>query len=71
MTRRASKQRWMNRRIKRFVAQTYLETSFIGLHKYIIVGKFNTYSLSSKRKCTTWEDNLGGYGKEIQSAENR
>ena len=27
--------------------------------------------LSSKRKCTTWEDNLGGYGKEIQSAENR
>ena len=27
--------------------------------------------LSSKRKCTTWEDNLGGYGKEIQSTENR
>jgi len=27
--------------------------------------------LSSKRKFTTWEDNLGGYGKEIQSAENR
>ena len=28
-------------------------------------------ALSSKRKCTTWEDNLGGYGKEIQSTENR
>ena len=34
-------------------------------------GIFTDHVLSSKRKCTTWEDNLGGYGKEIQSAENR
>ena len=37
--------------------------------KLLLERNFN--KLSSKRKCTTWEDNLGGYGKEIQSAENR